>query len=261
MNDPVVYAVEGAIATITLNRPQAGNAIDLPLAQALLRAVIAADQDAAVRAVVLTGTGRLFCAGGDLSAFRAAGEGIAGFLSELAGVLHLAVSRLARMPKPLLVLVNGPAAGAGYGLALAGDVVLAVRSAHFTPAYGAVGLSPDGGLTWTLPRLIGLRRAQELILTNRRLSAEDAAALGLITRTLDDADLLAAGRETARALAASATTALGTSRNLLRTSFESSLESHLESEARGIAACSKSADAREGVAAFTEKRPANFRGI
>jgi len=261
MNAPVLYAVEDAIATITLNRAQAGNAIDLALAQALLRAVIAADQDPAVRTVVLTGTGRLFCAGGDLSAFREAAEGIPGFLSELAGVLHLAVSRLARMPKPLLVLVNGPAAGAGYGLALAGDLVLAARSAHFTPAYGAIGLSPDGGLTWRLPRLVGLRRAQELILTNRRVSAEDAAAQGLITRAVDDADLLAAGREAAQTLKASATAALGTARNLLLASFESSLESHLESEARGIATCSKSSDAREGVAAFNEKRAAHFRGV
>jgi len=261
MNDPVCYVVDGAVATIKLNRPRVGNALDLPLARSLLRAVHAADHDPAIRVLVLTGVGRLFCVGGDLSAFRAAGPDISGFLSELAGTLHAALSSLARMPKPFLVLVNGPAAGAGFGMALAGDLVLAASSAHFTAAYGAVGLSPDGGLTWWLPRLIGLRRAQEIVLSNRRVGADEAQAMGLVTQVVADAELEKAGRDAAQTLAAAATGAIATTRRLLLDSFESSLELHLEREACGVAARGAHAEAREGIAAFTEKRTPNFRGV
>jgi len=261
MNVPVCYAVDGTVATIKLNRPQVGNVIDLALARGLLQAVNAAEHDPAVRVLVLTGVGRLFCVGGDLSAFCAAGSDISGFLSELAGTLHAALSRLARMPKPFLVLVNGPAAGAGFGMALAGDLVLATRSAHFTAAYGAVGLSPDGGLTWWLPRLIGLRRAQEIVLSNRRVGAEEAQAIGLITQVVADSELDGAGREAAQMLAAAATSAIATTRRLLLDSFASSLEPHLEREACGVVARGADAEAREGIAAFNEKRTPNFRGI
>jgi len=171
---PVLFAVEDGIATLTLNRPDAGNAIDLPMARALADLTIRCQTDRAVRCVVLTGAGRLFCAGGDVSVMAAAGERVEAVLSELAGTLHLALERLAGMAKPLLNLINGPAAGAGVGIALAGDVVLCARSAHFTPAYGTLGLTPDGGLTWLLPRLVGLRKAQEIILTNRRIKAPEA---------------------------------------------------------------------------------------
>ncbi|WEK07766.1 MAG: enoyl-CoA hydratase/isomerase family protein [Candidatus Pseudomonas colombiensis] len=178
MNDDVLLDLDGPVANLTLNRPQRGNAIDLPMAQALLRAAIRCDQDPAIRCVVITGAGRLFCAGGDLGAFTASGDEVPGFLSELAGVLHLAISRLMRMAKPLVVLVNGPAAGAGMSLSLLGDIVLASGSAHFTPAYSGIGLSPDGGLSWHLPRLVGLRRAQEILLLNRRLDAAQAPGPG-----------------------------------------------------------------------------------
>lgn len=261
MNDEAVqFELEGAVATLRLNRPDAGNAIDLPLARALLAASIRCDHDPAIRCVVLTGNGRLFCAGGDLAAFSGAGDGMAGFLGELAGVLHLAISRLLRMPKPLVTLVNGPAAGAGLSLAIMGDLALAARSAHFTPAYGAVGLSPDGGLSWHLPRLVGMRRAQDLILTNRRVAADEAEAIGLVTRTVDDARLAAEGAELARTLVSSATAAIGATRRLLLESYDTGLEAHLEKEARSIAALGAGPEVREGVAAFIERRrPAFYR--
>ena len=257
---PLLVSVDGPIATLTLNRPAAGNAIDLPLAQALMKAAIRVDQDDTIRCVILTGTGRLFCAGGDLPSFAAAGDQVPAFLSELAGTLHMAASRLQRMAKPLLVLVNGPAAGAGLSLSLIGDIVIAARSAHFTTAYGSVGLSPDGGMSWLLPRLIGMRRAQEMIIANRRVTAEEAAGIGLITRMVEDGDLTAAGHEAARTLAAAPTRAVGAARNLLLDSFDGPLEAHLDRETRRIAASGATNDCREGVTAYLARRKPEFAG-
>ena len=184
--EPVLLEREGAIARIVLNRPESGNAIDLQMAQGLLRAALQCDADLSIRCVVLTGAGRLFCVGGDIGAFGSTPDKASTGLSELAGTLHMAIARLARMRKPLLVLVNGHAAGAGLSLAILGDIVLTVRAAHFTAAYTAIGLTPDGSMTWQLPRLVGLRRAQEMILTNRRVSAEEAERIGLVTRAVDE---------------------------------------------------------------------------
>lgn len=260
MSAPLEVSIAGAIATLTLNRPAAGNTIDLPLAQALLDAAIRCDQDTRIRCVVVTGSGKLFCGGGDIGGFAAAEDGISGYLSLLAGTLHLAVSRLMRMGKPWLVKVNGPAAGAGLSLAIGGDVVIAGRSAHFSAAYGAVGLTPDGGMSWLLPRLVGLRKAQEIILAGRRIGAEEAERIGLITRMVEDADLDEACRLQAEALAAAATGAVGAARALLAESYGAGLETQLEREARAIAAAGRSAECREGVAAFLERRKPNFTG-
>ena len=254
------FAVSDGIARITLARPDVGNAIDLPLARALLSAAIACETDAAIRCVVLTGQGRLFCAGGDVAAMREAGDKLAVMLTELIAVFHAAVSRLARMPKPLLVLVNGPAAGAGFSLAMLGDVVLSSRSAHYTAAYGAIGLTADGGLSWLLPRLVGLRKAQEIILTNRRIKAEDAEAIGLVTRTVDDDALIDEGNAAATTLANAPVAALGAARALLRESYESGLETQLDRELRSMVVAAD-LEAREGLAAFFAKRPPVFRGV
>jgi 2-(1,2-epoxy-1,2-dihydrophenyl)acetyl-CoA isomerase len=257
-NEGLLVEIDGPVATLTLNRPETGNAIDLPLAQALLKASIRCDRDPAIRCVVLTAKGRLFCAGGDLGSFGSAGGDLPGFLSELAGTLHLALSRLTRMPKPLLVLVNGPAAGAGLSLAIAGDIVISARSAHFTAAYAAVGLSPDGGMSWHLPKLVGVRRAQEMLLLNQRIQAADAQTIGLISRVVDDHDLLDEGRLTARALAESATSAIAATRQLLLESFHSEFESHLERETRAIATLSAGKESGEGIRAFSERRRPQF---
>lgn len=258
---PVLLHADGAIATITLNRPAVGNTVDMALARALLAAAIACDQDATLRCVVLTGAGKLFCGGGDLSAFAAAGDTIPAFLSELAGTYHLAISRLMRMRKPLLVLVNGPAAGAGLSLALIGDVVIAAQSASFVAAYGSVGLSPDGGMSWLLPRLVGIRRAQDIILSNRRVSAADAVAMGMISRAVPDADLATEGARAVQILAAAPTAAIAEARALLLDSFSAPLEAQLEREARSIAAMGATQDCREGVAAFAMRRQPNFSGV
>jgi len=142
---PLRVAIDGDVALLTLDRPEAGNAINLPLARALVEAAIRCESDAAIRCVVITGQGRLFCGGGDVSEFAAAGDDVSAYIRDLASTLHRAVVRLMRMEKPLVTLVNGPAAGAGMSLALAGDIVLATQSARFSAAYGAIGLTPDGG--------------------------------------------------------------------------------------------------------------------
>jgi 2-(1,2-epoxy-1,2-dihydrophenyl)acetyl-CoA isomerase len=258
MMDTILFAQEGSIARVTLNRPQQGNAIDLAMAQALVKVAIRCDTDPAIRCVVLTGAGPLFCAGGDLAVFGDAGDRIPGLLSELAGTLHMAICRLLRMPKPLVVLVNGPAAGAGLSLAMAGDIVLAAPSAHFTAAYTAIGLTPDGGMSWLLPRLVGLRKAQAMILTNRRVKAAEAEAMGLITRVVEQGTLDVDGAQIAQSLCRSATAAIGAVRSLLLGSFAAELEAQLEREARAITCAGGHAESREGIAAFNEKRSANF---
>src|SRR5690349_16280932 len=185
------------------------------MARALMEAAIACDEDDTIRCVVLTGAGRMFCAGGDVGAFSAAGEQLPAFLKEITSYVHAAVSRFAHMNKPVLTAINGPAAGAGLSLALLGDIALAARSAHFTVAYTALGLSPDGGATWLLPRLVGYRKAQELTLLNTRVSADEAVNAGLITRAVDDAAFKAEIQSTAERLATAATPAIGKVRNLL----------------------------------------------
>ncbi|MDE0947650.1 MAG: enoyl-CoA hydratase/isomerase family protein [Sphingobium sp.] len=259
--DGIAFTVEDGIGRITLDRPEAGNAITLPLARALLAAAIRCQNDAAIRCIMLTGNGRLFCAGGDVQVLAGAGDRRPEVLSELIATLHAAIARLARAPKPLVTLVNGPAAGAGFSLAMLGDVVIGARSAHFTAAYGAIGLTPDGGLSWLLPRLVGLRKAQEIILTNRRIKAEEAEAIGLVTRIVNDEALADEGLRVATALADAPMAALAASRALLADSFETGLETQLDRELRSMAAAGAGRESEEGLSALLAKRPANFRGV
>lgn len=257
---PLLVNIEGGVARLTLNRPAQGNAIDLPLALALAEAATRCKDDAAIRCVVLTGSGRLFCAGGDLGLFSASLDTMGTMLDELAATLHIAVRCFAEMEKPFVVLVNGPAAGAGLSLAISGDIVLAAPSAHFTAAYGSIGLTADGGMTWLLPRLVGLRRAQEILVTNRRIQADEAMAIGLVTRVVADDRLADEGAEMAARLAGGAVGATGAIRRLLRGTFAHSLGDQLEFERQAIARAGASAEGREGVAAYIAKRPPNFEG-
>lgn len=251
---------EGAVAVITIHRPQAGNAIDIPMARELLLAAIACDGDASIRAVLLRSEGKLFSAGGDVRAFAAAGDRTSDMISEETAYLHAAVARLARMDKPLVTAVQGFAAGAGFSLAMLGDIVLAGEYAQFTLAYTAIGLSPDGGASWLLPRLVGLRKAQQLILTNARLSAQKALEIGLVTEVVADGGLDSSAREWAQRLATGPTKAFARSRELLLAAFVTPLEAHLELEARAIAGNAAGDDGREGVAAFVGKRKPKFNG-
>lgn len=261
IGEGIALTAEEGIARITLDRPEAGNAIDLPLAKALLTAAIRCDNDPAVRCILLTGNGRLFCAGGDVQLIAGAGERRPEVLSELIAIFHAAVQRLARASKPLVTVINGPAAGAGFSLALLGDVAIGARSAHFTAAYGAIGLTADGGLSWLLPRLVGLRKAQEIILTNRRIKADEAEAIGIVTRVVDDEALVEEGLRVARTLADGPTAALAAARSLLADSFETGLETQLDREERSMAKAGGGAESEEGLSALLAKRPAHFKGV
>ncbi len=258
---PLLVAVDDGIARLTLNRPKAGNAIDQAMADALVEAAVRVANDAAIRVVLLTGTGRLFCAGGDIGAFTAPGSDTASVLTKLAGTLHQALTLLAGMEKPFVVAVNGPAAGAGLSLTLAGDITLASDTAHFTAAYGAIGLTPDGGMSWRLPRAVGLRRAQEILLTNRRIGAAEAEALGIVTRVVPAETLAAEADSLARTLADGPVQALAATRALLAESFRNGLADQLALEARTIAAAGRRAEAQEGLAAFLARRPPDFRAL
>ena len=249
-----------AITTITLNRPDAANGMHIPLCSELLKATIAAAEDDSVRCVVITGAGKMFSAGGDLKAMAAFGDKIADGLSELTAYLHSAISRLARMEKPLVIAVNGTAAGAGMSLAALGDIVIAAKSAKFTMAYTGAGLTPDGSSTFFLPRILGMRKTQELMLTNRLMSADEAVEWGLVTQVADDDSVMETAMKTAKRLAAGPTRAFGTVKDLLAQSFSNGLETQLEEEARGIVAQSSTSDGREGIAAFLEKRKPAFKG-
>jgi 2-(1,2-epoxy-1,2-dihydrophenyl)acetyl-CoA isomerase len=258
MENGVLLRRDGTVARITLDRPAVGNAIDIPMARSFMESVICCDEDDSIRCVLITGSGRLFCAGGDVVAFNAAGDNLPGFLSEITAYLHSGISRLLRMNKPVVTAVNGPAAGAGVGLAVLGDIALAAPTAHFTLAYTGIGLSPDGAATWLLPRLVGLRRAQELALRNQRVKAEEAAAMGLITRVVEGDALQQEAVSLSRELSRSATSALGVTRRLLLDSFSTQVETQMERESRAIAAQARTSEGREGVAAFVEKRAPSF---
>lgn len=255
----LLFDASDSVATITLNRPKAGNAINLQMAKDLMHAAIRCDEEPSIRAVIIAGAGRLFCGGGDLQEFSQA-KGLPAMLKEMAGYLHLAVSRLRRMDAPVIAAVNGTAAGAGMSLACCCDLVIAAESARFMLAYAGVGLAPDGSSTYFLPRTIGLRRALELALTNQTLSSQEAANMGLVTRVVPDEQVMPEATALAAKLAAGPTKALGTAKRLLESSLTESLETQMEMEARGISDASRTADAREGIAAFLEKREAKFKG-
>ena len=260
-NEALEYEVSGAVAILTLNRPAAYNALNQALGRALLEAAIEADENRAVRCIVVTGAGKAFCAGGDVKDFHDQAGRVPVYIKRLTTDFHGAISRLARTPKPVLMAVNGVAAGAGMSLALAGDLVVAAASARFSLAYSRIGAAPDGSSTWFLPRLVGYRRAIELYLTSRDLSAQEALAWGLVNRVLPDPEFQSGIASLARELAEGPTVAIGHAKQLFRQSLQEGLESQMELEAQAIAATAHTEDFRAGVGAFVKKLArADFRG-
>jgi 2-(1,2-epoxy-1,2-dihydrophenyl)acetyl-CoA isomerase len=248
--------VRDRVARITLNRPEAGNALDLELATALRQAAEGL-QGSDVGAVILSGAGASFCVGGDLHHMREAGE-VGDAVLRLASQFHAGLEALAALDAPVISAVRGAAAGGGMSLAIAGDIVLAAESARFTIAYTAIGFPPDGGSSWTLPRLVGLRKATELMLLNERLDAAAARDLGLVTRVVPDDALDQEAAALARRLADGPTHAHGAVKRLLRESATRGFAEQMAEEARTIAALAAAPDGREGVAAFLEKRAPAF---
>ena len=258
MTDFQTLAVDrsGAVLRITLNRPDAANGIDAAMARELAEAVRTCD-DPAVKVTVITGAGRFFSAGGDLKEFASAPDR-GRHLKGVADDLHRAISTLARTDAVAITAVNGPAAGAGFSLALCGDLVLAAESASFTMAYTRVGLSPDGSASYALPRLVGTVRAKELMLTNRTLAAPDALQWGLVTEVVADDELTARTDELATTMATTCSGSTGGVKALLLASLGNGLEEQMELEGRLIADRADSVDGREGVDAFLAKRAPDF---
>lgn len=257
--DPVTLEIANAVARVSLNRPDAGNAMDAPLGRALRDVAESLQKRDDVRAVLLSGDGPRFCVGGDLSYF-ASSEDIGAALQSLAGDVHAAVEAFAALDAPVVAAVHGAAAGAGLSLVAGADLVIASETTKFTMAYTAAGLSPDGGATWFLPRVIGHRRTAEMAITNRALTAAEALDWGLVTQVVADDELRPTAEKLAERIASGPTAAFGTVKRLLNASSNATLKEQLADEADGIVANSVSADGREGVAAFLEKRRPNFVG-
>lgn len=222
------------VAWLTLNRPEAGNAIDMALAEALFAALSAASEDEAVRVIVLGAAGKLFCGGGDIAAFGTEPDEMRDRVGAIAQELHRSMVLIDEMEKPLVTSVQGTAAGAGLVLAVSGDIVLAAERAKFVPAYAAMNLTPDGGSSWLLPRLMGERRAMELLLTGQTLTAHEAAEAGLVSRVVAGETLEEETTRVAAALAGSDPWAMAQTRRLVRAGRSASLRAHLEDEAEHI---------------------------
>ncbi len=255
--ETLIVEEKAGVAKIVLNRPDQAHAINLQMAKDVHQAALFCEESESVRAVLLTSTGKMFCAGGDLSSFAEA-DNVSQLLKEITFYFHAAISCFARMDAPLVVAVNGVAAGAGFSIALLGDLTLASASARFTMAYTAVGLTPDGGSTFNLPRLIGEKRAKELMLTNRRLSAEEALDWGLVNQIFPDDQLEEEAEALAAGLAKGPTRAFGAVKSLLLT--QENLEAQLDREARSISERGQGEDGSEGVRAFLAKRKPTYSG-
>lgn len=253
------FEVENGVGRITFDRPDHANAMNLRFMEELGEVAVRCDEDPAIRCVLVTGSGRFFSAGGDLSSFDAAAD-MAEFLEEMTGHLHAAIVRFARMNAPLVAAVNGVAAGAGFSFVLAADIAIAAASARFTSAYTASGLTPDGSSTFYLPRIVGVRRAAELFLTNRRLDAGEALEWGIVNQVVDDAELMTVAGSLAEKLAAGATVAYGRTKAMLLASTGDALERQLDLESQTIASMARTRDGAEGVTAFLEKRRPEFEG-
>ncbi|WP_354698977.1 enoyl-CoA hydratase-related protein [Paraconexibacter sp. AEG42_29] len=257
--EAVTLEVEDGIARLTLNRPDVMNALDGEMGAALRRhaeSLVGRDD---VRVVLIASTGRMFCAGGKLDYVLGADDSGAA-MQTLATDFHAAQQALASIDAPVVTVVQGTAAGGGFGLAISGDIVLAATSAKLTLAYTKAGLTPDGGATWLLTRIVGLRKATELTLLNTVLSAQDAADIGLVTRVVADDELAAAAEEVATQLAAGPLEAHGRARRLLQTALQHTLQEQLDAEAASIGAQAGGPEGQEGMKAFLDRRAPNFAG-
>src|SRR5579875_247278 len=258
---PVLLSLEDGLARLRLNRPEASNGLDLELLQALHGALMRCRGDARLRALLLTGEGPNFCAGGDVRDFAAKGAGLPDYLREATAWLGICTQALISLPAPVVTLVQGFAAGGGgIGLVCASDIVLAAESARFLSAATRVGMAPDGGSSVTLAQLVGQRRALQCTLLIPTWSAAEALQAGLITEVVPDDQLLARGEALARELAGGPTQALAETKRLLWDGLGRSVERALGDESRTVSRLAGTHDALEGLAAVIERRPPHYQG-
>ncbi len=254
------YERRAATARITLNRPKEMNAINPRMAEELFATLLDCESDPGVRAIVLTGEGRAFCAGGDVPLFNENINQLGNFLKNLTQAFHHCISQMIRTRKPIISAINGITAGGGMGLVLAADLAIASESAKFSMAYTGLGGSPDGATTLLLPRVVGFRRAMELTLLNRSLDAAQALDWGIVNHVFPDDKLSEEADLLAERLAKGPTLAYGNVKSLIQGGYSNSLETQMENESRAFSYLGATEDLREGVRAFVEKRKPNFQG-
>jgi 2-(1,2-epoxy-1,2-dihydrophenyl)acetyl-CoA isomerase len=256
-NTTVEIERKGNVAIVRMNRPEVANTLDTDLGRALFETALALAADQSVRAVVLTGNGASFCFGGDLKGMMASGADVTGYLRELTALLHAAIAQFARMDAPVIAAVNGTAAGAGIGLVAMADLAVAAESAKFACAYTGVALTPDGSTSFFLPRLLGPKRAAELMLTNRAITAKEACDWGFVNEVVADAEVLPRALVIAEKLAAGPKGAYGKTKRLIAASI-GALEAHMALEGETISVQAGTPEGQEGIGAFLAKRKPKY---
>lgn len=258
MNDPILTQRHGNILQITLNRPGVYNALNLEMMKRLAEDLASAAADPSIQGVLLTGEGKAFCAGGDLKWINQQAEEAGSVLYRLAPQFHLSITEIRRMEKPVVAALNGIAAGGGFSLALACDFRVMGQSASLRQAYTSSGLSIDGGGSFTLPRLVGLARALEIMAFDPPISSAQALEWGLVTKVVPDDQVLPEALAMLAHLAGTALHSFAWSKKLMNDSFGNTLETQLELERQGISDCAAHPDGQEGIRAFVEKRKPSF---
>lgn len=258
MSETLLYKQEKGVVTLTLNRPKAFNSFNREMAFALIEQLKNCEKDDSVRAIVLTGEGRAFCAGQDLK--EATEDNGISFEMILNEHYNPIIKAIRTIKKPVLAAVNGVAAGAGANIAFACDLTIAKKSASFTQAFSKIGLVPDSGGTFFLPRLVGMQRATAMMMLSNKITAQGAAEMGLIYQMVEDEDFEEQVNNLATSLAKMPTKALGMTKELINAGMENDLNSQLEMEGKYQIEASESADYEEGVNAFLEKRKPEFKG-
>lgn len=259
VSKPVCLSRDGAVGIITIDRASARNAFDLPMAQDIAAVSKEVGEDDGVRCVLLRGAGKHFCAGGDLEAIRKAGDPSA-YVTELARTANLALEQFRSMRKPVLAELKGAVAGGGVGVALSADLRIASDTTKISLAFLKVGLTPDMGATWALPRTVGRGRAFEMAAVHEPIAAAQALAWGLVNRVVPHGDLESKSTAWARELAELSPLAVGELKNLFSAGESQSFSTHIQQDSQAIARMAGTEDFREGAQAFFEKRPAKFRG-
>jgi 2-(1,2-epoxy-1,2-dihydrophenyl)acetyl-CoA isomerase len=258
---PVLLELAGGVGRLRLNRPEAANGLHVPMLKALYEALMRCHGEPRLRALLLSGEGKHFCAGGDVKEFASKGKALPDYLREATAWLQVCSSALIRLQAPVVTIVQGFAAGGGgLGLVCASDIVIAGESAKFMSGATRVGMAPDGGSTVTLGRIVGHRKAMEIVLTNPTITAPDALEMGLITRVVADEELESAGLSLAADWAAGPTLALSESKRLLWDGLGRSVEDCFPDEARTVSMLSGTEDSLEGLAAVIERRPPVYKG-
>jgi len=260
MSDALLFEQHGAIGTLTFNRPQVFNAMNDELIL-LLRDLTASLMDSTtLRVLVVRGAGKAFLAGGDVGLFYQRMDVIADEVKPMGDALHAGIINLRNLPFPVIAQIHGAVAGAGLSVALACDFAIASDDAKFSTAYAKIGLSPDGGSTFFLPRIVGMRKALELVMLSETIDAAQAGELGLVNRVVPAAELDAEVQKLAERLARGATQAFARAKRLITQSFSTPIQQHLDDEIAFFSECARTADFREGVTAFVEKRKPEFKG-